>query len=64
MLNIVRCCPVNALPIKDDVAVVDSGICISCGNCTAVFPTECLSMIRRAEKKPPRVDNALKAMGI
>ena len=57
-------CPVDALSMKDDVAVVDPASCIGCGNCTSVCPTECLTMVRRAENKPPRVDNALKAMGI
>ena len=57
-------CPVDALSMKDDVVAVDPAVCIGCGNCTAVCPTECLTMVRRSENKPPRVQNALKMMGI
>lgn len=37
-------CPLEAIEIKDDVAVVDADTCGDCGACVDVCPTESLSV--------------------
>jgi Fe-S-cluster-containing hydrogenase component 2 len=37
---------------NDEVASVDAEICIGCGNCVPICPTQSLVMERRSNKKP------------
>jgi ferredoxin len=38
----VKICPVEAIAIKDDVAVIDDEACIECGECVNECPTEAI----------------------
>jgi len=40
-------CPVGAIVMKDDRAVVTAADCIGCGLCVTACPTEALSLVRR-----------------
>jgi ferredoxin len=40
-------CPVGAIVLKDDRAVVTAANCIGCGLCVTACPTEALSLVRR-----------------
>lgn len=57
-------CQMEALALKDEVISIDESRCIGCGNCVTVCPTNCLSMVRRAEAKPPEAGDALTGLGI
>jgi len=46
----VEICPVDALKLENDVAVVDEEWCIGCGVCTTVCPTEAIKMKERPDK--------------
>jgi NAD-dependent dihydropyrimidine dehydrogenase PreA subunit len=37
-------CPLDAIALKDNVAVVDEGTCGDCGACVDVCPTESISV--------------------
>jgi Fe-S-cluster-containing hydrogenase component 2 len=37
-------CPVSALEMKDDKAVVDEGACVDCGACVSACPTEAIEL--------------------
>ncbi len=37
-------CPVEAIAMKDDIAVVDKDACTDCGTCVDVCPVEAISM--------------------
>lgn len=39
----VSTCPVEAISMKDGLAVVDEGKCIDCGACVAGCPAEAIS---------------------
>jgi len=43
-------CPVEAVRVEGDVAVVDKDWCIGCGVCNAVCPTGALKILIRPEK--------------
>ena len=45
-------CPMEALSLADEVAMVNDDTCIGCGNCVSVCPTESLSMVRRSDTIP------------
>jgi NAD-dependent dihydropyrimidine dehydrogenase PreA subunit len=40
----VEACPVEAIKIEDNIAVVDEDTCIDCGVCVDTCPTEAISM--------------------
>lgn len=46
-------CPVDAIRLEDDVAVVDQDWCIGCGVCAVSCPTEAISIVRRTEDRSP-----------
>ncbi|MFH1268094.1 MAG: 4Fe-4S binding protein [Planctomycetota bacterium] len=37
-------CPVEAIELKDDVAVVDEDTCSDCGQCIDICPGEAIAM--------------------
>ena len=49
----VELCPVSALTMEGDIAVVDKDWCIGCGVCAVSCPTEAISITRRSEEAPP-----------
>ena len=49
----IEICPVEAVKLVDDKAMVDTDWCIGCGVCAVSCPTEAISIIRRLEKVPP-----------
>jgi Fe-S-cluster-containing hydrogenase component 2 len=55
---------VQALSLADDVVALDTRRCIGCGNCATVCPSECLSMARRSEKRPPEAGETLAGLGM
>ncbi|UCD84188.1 MAG: 4Fe-4S binding protein [Deltaproteobacteria bacterium] len=57
-------CPMEALSLEDDVATVNPELCIGCGNCKSVCPEECMIMVRRSDKKPPKIDKSIVALGV
>jgi Pyruvate/2-oxoacid:ferredoxin oxidoreductase delta subunit len=47
-------CPMDAITIKDDVAVVDEKVCIGCGVCTPTCGGDrAIALVLREEIKPP-----------
>ena len=46
-------CPVDAVTMVEDKAVVDINWCIGCGVCAVSCPTEAISIRRRSEDQPP-----------
>jgi Fe-S-cluster-containing hydrogenase component 2 len=40
----VDACPVDAIEMADDVAVVDEDTCTDCGTCVDVCPVDAISM--------------------
>ena len=40
----VEACPVEAIKIKDDIAVVDADTCTDCGACVDACPTEAITV--------------------
>ena len=40
----VDACPLDALQVKDDVAVVDDELCGDCGSCVDVCPSEAITI--------------------
>lgn len=40
----VEVCPVDAIEVKDDVAVVNEDECSDCGACTDACPTESITV--------------------
>jgi len=43
----VKNCPVNAIKIENNLAVIDNNICISCGKCEDVCPTKAITHIKK-----------------
>ena len=37
-------CPVEAIEMKDDVAVVNEDECTDCGDCVDACPVECITL--------------------
>lgn len=52
-------CPVAAVKMVDDAAVVDLDWCIGCGVCAVVCPTEAISIVRRIEERSPETTGEL-----
>lgn len=46
-------CPMDALSVAEDVAVVDTSRCIGCGVCVVTCPAEALRLERRPDAAPP-----------
>ena len=46
----VEICPVAALKLEDDIAVVDKEWCIGCGVCATVCPADALKIVKRSDK--------------
>lgn len=46
----VEICPVAALKLEDDIAVVDKEWCIGCGVCATVCPSGALKIVNRPDK--------------
>jgi Fe-S-cluster-containing hydrogenase component 2 len=46
----VEICPVDALNLEDEIAVVDQEWCIGCGVCATVCPAEALKIVARSDK--------------
>ena len=42
-------CPVDAIEMKEDLAVVETGKCIGCGLCVTACPVEAIALVRRSE---------------
>jgi len=57
-------CQMEALGLSGDTISLEASRCIGCGNCVTACPTKSLSMVRRAEEKPPVVGRPLAALGI
>ncbi|HPA73827.1 MAG TPA: 4Fe-4S binding protein [Spirochaetota bacterium] len=55
-------CPVKAIEMKNDVAVVDTAKCIGCGLCVTGCPAEALSLVER--KEIPVTPQSVVEMGI
>ncbi|NNG01886.1 MAG: 4Fe-4S binding protein [Desulfobacteraceae bacterium] len=49
----VTICPVSAVDIKDDIAVVDQDWCIGCGVCAVVCPTASIRLTKRDKMHSP-----------
>jgi len=47
----IEICPVDALELKDDIAVVDKDWCIGCGVCATVCPSEAVTMEPRSDRE-------------
>jgi ferredoxin len=55
-------CPVMAIEVVDDMAVITEGRCIGCGLCVTGCDTDALSLVRREE--PPETPRSMKEMGV
>ena len=55
----VKICPVNALKLEGDHAVVDEEWCIGCGVCVPQCAQSAAKLKLRSDKKPPRDFNEL-----
>jgi electron transport complex protein RnfB len=42
-------CPVDAIEMKEDLAVVEIGKCIGCGLCVTACPVEAIALVRRSD---------------
>ncbi|MFC1980457.1 4Fe-4S binding protein [Chloroflexota bacterium] len=51
--NCVDICPVNAITIGDDLAIIDKEWCVGCGLCSTRCPLEALKLARRSDVVPP-----------
>lgn len=47
----VKACPVQAIEMKDALAVIDSSKCINCGICVAKCPVKCIVDMRKVVKE-------------
>lgn len=55
-------CPVEALTLDDDIAVLDKSLCIGCGLCVSQCPTEAIRLVNRPDYvEPPQSLNELAA---
>jgi Na+-translocating ferredoxin:NAD+ oxidoreductase subunit B len=55
-------CPVGAIALQDDIAVVMPATCIGCGLCVTACPTEALSLVRREPQ--PEIPATAQEMGM
>jgi len=55
-------CPVGAIVMKDDRAVVTAENCIGCGLCVTACPTGTITLIRR--ETPPEIPDTAQEMGM
>lgn len=55
-------CPVHAIEIKNDLAVVDIDSCIGCGLCASACPANAMILVRRRE--PPGIPATRDDLGI
>ncbi len=55
-------CPMEAIDIRDDVAVVNEERCIGCGLCVTYCPSAAITLVRRAE--PPEIPANMQEVGI
>jgi Fe-S-cluster-containing hydrogenase component 2 len=58
----IEICPVDAMTLKDDVAVVDQQWCIGCGVCATVCPTEALELKIRPDKKEAQLAQSFREL--
>ncbi len=42
-------CPVGAIGMEDDIAVVEAGKCIGCGLCVTACPVDAIALVRRSD---------------
>jgi len=51
-----KACPVDAIHVIDNLAVIDYNKCTSCGECVEVCPTKCIIMteVRSQDSSPDR----------
>lgn len=56
-------CPVKALTMEGDAAVLDAGRCIGCGLCVSTCPTGALTLVKRDDyRRPPATAAELAGM--
>jgi Fe-S-cluster-containing hydrogenase component 2 len=55
----VEICPVEAVRLNNDVAVVDEDWCIGCGVCAVSCPTDAISIVRRTQERSPGTTDEL-----
>jgi uncharacterized Fe-S center protein len=53
-------CPMEAVEIIDDIAVVDQEKCIGCGLCVSTCPAEAITLLERSER--PEISPTVKEM--
>ena len=58
----VEICPVDALKLDDDIAVVDKEWCIGCGVCATVCPSGALKIVHRSDKAGERPEVTTKKL--
>ena len=52
-------CPVDAVSLKDEKAVVDNDWCIGCGVCAVACPAGAVGITRRTDMRPPETFSEL-----
>jgi electron transport complex protein RnfB len=55
-------CPMNAIEMKDGIAVIKEENCIGCGLCVSGCPSDAISLIRK--ENAPEISNTLAEMGM
>lgn len=60
----VKACPMNAISVKDGVAVVDRAKCIGCGQCIKACPKGLIELIRADKKVAVRCSNKDKGAAV
>ena len=54
----------DALSLVDEIAAVDPVLCLGCGTCVTICPTESLSMVRKSKAIPPEDNRKFPGMGV